>query len=333
MEPAQFEQLLAQHPRVSLAQLPTPLTPLSRLSRLYGCRLFCKRDDLTGFAFGGNKARKLEFLMAHAQRAGADTLIAVGAVQSNFCRMAAAAAARAEMDCYLVLGGTPPARPSGNLILDEILGAQLKFCDSEDWDDWEQAAVDLAEVLRARGRHVYVMPLGGSSAVGVLGYVAGFGELMRDFKRLRDTCDHIVLASSTGGTQAGLVVGRALAGWSGRVTGISVASDQLGLANDVFMLAQKAARLTGTRVSARDVRVDDGYVGEGYGVPTAETLDAIEVFARLEGIFLDRVYTGKAAAALLDYLEQERIAADETVVFWHTGGGVELFANPVPGTT
>ncbi len=326
MEVTRIDQVLSQQPRVALSQLPTPLTPLSRISRLYNRRVYCKRDDLTGFAFGGNKSRKLEYLLAHAQRAGADTLVAVGAVQSNFCRMAAAAATRADMDCFLVLGGKPPSQPSGNVILDEILGAQLKFCNSDDWDDWEDAADRLAEELRDQGRQVYVMPIGGSTSVGALGYVSAFVEILRDFRRLGDRLDHIVVASSSGGTQAGLLVGRALTGWQGQVTGISVAFDKIGLAHAVYELAQRTSRLIGTEVDPHDVHVEDAFAGPGYGQPTAETLDAIEVFARLEGIFLDRTYTGKAGAALLAFLEEERFAADESVLFIHTGGAVELFA-------
>ena len=321
-----IEELLAQQPRVALSQLPTPLVALSRISRMYGQRVYCKRDDLTGFAFGGNKTRKLEYLLAEAQRAGADTIVAVGAVQSNFCRVAAAAAARAEMACYLVLGGAMPRVPTGNVALDEILGAKLKFCASQDWNDWEAAAASLAEDLRAQGKKVLAMPIGGSTEIGVLGYVAAMAELLRDFDDVNDKVHHIVLASSSGGTQAGLLVGKALSGWRGEIWGVSVAYDKVTLANEIFDIASQTAARFGVSIDPRNIHVDDSFLPPGYGRPNAETLEAIETFARLEGFFVDRVYSGKAAAALLSYLDEQRFSPAESLCFLHTGGSVELFA-------
>ncbi|MBN2358982.1 MAG: D-cysteine desulfhydrase family protein [Deltaproteobacteria bacterium] len=320
------DRAIALLPRVQLADLPTPLTRLSRLSHQFGRHLYCKRDDLTGFAFGGNKARKLEFLVANARQACVDTLVAIGGMQSNFCRMAAAAAARAGLDCFLVLGGSRPRTPTGNIVLDQILGAHLNYCESEDWQDWEAAAEQLTARLRRRGRNVFSMPIGGSTPIGAIGYAVGMAEILRDARRLGVAIDHIVHASSSGGTQAGLLVGKALTGWPGEIHGISVAGNKVELANRVYRVAAGAAQLVGAEISPHDVHVDDAFVGAGYGKPTEAGLVAIETFARQEGIFLDRVYTGKAGAALLSYLDVERFGPDEVVLFLHTGGAVELFA-------
>jgi len=320
------DRAIALLPRVPLAELPTPLTRLGRLSRQFGCRLYCKRDDLTGFAFGGNKTRKLEFLLANARQANVDTLVAVGGIQSNFCRVAAAAAARTGLDCFLVLGGTRPRTPSGNVVLDQILGAHINYCESDEWEDWEAAADQLTARLRRRGHNVFSMPIGGSTPIGAIGYAVAMAEILRDSKRLGIAIDHIIHASSSGGTQAGLLVGKALTGWPGQIHGISVAGRKVDLANKVFRIASGAAQLVGAKVSPHDVDVDDGFVGAGYGRPTEAGLVAIETFARQEGMFLDRVYTGKAGAALLAYLDAEHFGPDEVVLFLHTGGAVELFA-------
>lgn len=320
------DRAVALLPRVALAELPTPLTRLARLSRQFGRRLYCKRDDLTGFAFGGNKARKLEFLLANARQANVDTLVAVGGVQSNFCRLAAAAAARTGLDCFLVLGGTRPRTPSGNVVLDQILGARINYCESDSWEDWEQAAEQLTARLRRRGHNVFSMPIGGSTPIGAIGYAVALAEILRDARRLGINIDHIIHATSSGGTQAGLLVGKALTGWPGQIHGICVAGRKVDLANKVFRIANSAAQLVGAKVSPHDVDIDDAFLGAGYGRPTEAGLVAIETFARQEGLFLDRVYTGKAGAALLSYLDAERFAANEVVLFLHTGGAVELFA-------
>lgn len=317
---------LAGWPRERDAVLPTPVHELPSLSALSNVRVFCKRDDLTGFGFGGNKARKLDFLIADALRAPCDTLVATGANQSNFCRMAAAYGCAHGLDVHLVLGGRKPRVPTGNLRLDHLLGARCHHVDSADWADWEAAAESLELALKQQGRTVYRMPVGGSTAVGALGYVEAMAEIMDDEKRLGVTFDTVAFATSSAGTQAGLVVGQALANWPGRVLGFSVSKNSLQQQEDVFRLAQETASLLGVAVDRRRVCVDDSQLGRGYAQPTPECEEAVRFFARHCGVFLDSVYSGKAAAGLLDHLRRGQFAAGRSILFLHTGGNVELLA-------
>ena len=308
------------------AVLPTPVHELPALSQLSDCRVFCKRDDLTGFGFGGNKARKLDFLVSDALRSQCDTLLAVGANQSNFCRMVAAYGSAHAMDVHLVLGGKKPDVPTGNLWLDHMLGAECYHVDSSDWDEWEARAAALETDLRQEGRTVYRMPVGGSTVIGALGYVAAMSEIMDDEKRLGLRFSAVVFASSSAGTQAGLVVGKSIADWPGQVLGFSVAKDSKRLQQDVFNLAQETASRLGTSIDRRTVCVDDSYLGDGYAQKTRACEDAVHFFARKCGIFLDYVYSGKAAAGLMDYLETGCFAPGSSILFLHTGGNTELFA-------
>ena len=308
------------------AVLPTPVHELPALSSLSGCRVFCKRDDLTGFGFGGNKARKLDFLIADAMLLGCDTLLAVGANQSNFCRMVAAYGSAHEMAVHLVLGGEEPAVPTGNLRLDHLLGASCHHVDGSAWDAWEASAAVWEEALRRAGRTVYRMPIGGSTVVGSLGYVAAMAEILDDEQRLGVPFDAIVLASSSAGTQAGLVVGQSIAQWPGQVLGFSVAKDRERQQQDVLALAQETAGRLGASMDGRSIWVDDSYLGDGYAHHTQACEDAVRFFARKCGIFLDYVYTGKAAAGLLASLRAGRFAPGSAILFLHTGGNAELFA-------
>ena len=308
------------------AVLPTPVHELPVFSKLYGCKVFCKRDDLTGFGFGGNKARKLDFLVADALRSRCDTLLAVGANQSNFCRMVAAYGSAHDMEVHLVLGGKEPGAPTGNLRLDHILGAECHHVDSSDWDEWEARAAALEADLRRKGRTVYRMPVGGSTPIGTLGYVGAMSEIMDDETRLGVSFDTLVFATSSAGTQAGLVAGKALANWPGRILGISVAKAGDTQRQDVFALAQETAARFQCPIDRQDVRVDDAYLGSGYACNTKACEDAVHLFARKCGIFLDYVYTGKAAAGLLDYLETGRFSPGSSILFLHTGGNIELLA-------
>ena len=308
------------------AVLPTPVQELPIFSKLFGCKVFCKRDDLTGFGFGGNKARKLDFLIADALRSQCDTLLAVGANQSNFCRMVSAYGSAHDMDVHLVLGGKEPEVPTGNLRLDHILGAECHHVDSPDWDEWETRAAALEADLRKKGRNVYQMPVGGSTAIGTLGYVSAMSEIMDDEKRLGVSFDTVVVASSSAGTQAGLVVGKSIANWPGKILGISVAKDSDRQRQDVFALAQATSARFQCPIDRQNVCVDDSYLGSGYACNTTACEDAVHFFARKCGIFLDYVYTGKAAAGLLDYLGTSRFAPGSSILFLHTGGNIELFA-------
>jgi D-cysteine desulfhydrase family pyridoxal phosphate-dependent enzyme len=323
-----LEQRLKSFPRVPLSLVPTPCHRLNDLSEKYGVEIYCKRDDMTGFGFGGNKSRKLEFLMGEAKEHGCDTLLTCGGIQSNFCRLTAAAGAVVGMSVHLILGGRKPAMATGNVLLDEMLGAVIHYVASSDWSEWEKDMERVAEGLEAGGRKVFIMPVGGSVPVGVAGYTAVFSEILRDQERLDITFDHIIHASGSGGTQAGLVVGKDLTGWAGKITGVSVAMDREALEAKVFGLATETASILGGRARRESVVVDDRFIGPGYAVKTTEAQKAIEVFARREGIFLDNVYTGKAAGALLHWLEKG-LFSGQRVLFLHTGGLPELFAGDV----
>jgi len=310
--------------RIVLAHLPTPIEPLPRLTNLLqGPRLFIKRDDLTGLGLGGNKTRKLEYLAADALAQGCRTLITTGAVQSNHCRQVAAAAARLGLGCILVLAGEDPGSRQGNLLLDELSGAKLVFVPKEERDQRLQQAFTHAE---EDGMQPYLIPYGGSNPVGVQGYIQAMQEL-RD-QNLQP--DWIVLASSSGGTQAGLLLGAKQISFSGRILGISVDKPADELTQTIMALANQTAAWLDIdkKIESEDVLVNDAYCQEGYGVLQPAEVEAIRLFARTEGILLDPVYTGRAAAGLIDLIRKGFFSPDETVLFWHTGGIPALFAEP-----
>jgi len=316
---------LASFPRIPLSIVPTPCHRLNFLSDRYGAEVYCKRDDMTGFGFGGNKSRKLEFLVGEAMQHRCDTLLTCGGIQSNFCRLTAAAGAACGMSVHLLLGGKRPSRASGNVLLDELLGAEIHYVDSDEWSVWEEESEKITDELESEGRKVFLIPVGGSVPVGVAGYTAVFLEIMMDQIRLGVDFDHIIHASGSGGTQAGLVVGKDLVNWPGRITGISVAMKREEIEEKVYTLASETAGLLGGRASVDSVEVDDGHVGPAYAVRTEAAEKAIKIFARHEGIFLDHVYTGKAAGALIERLEKGLLKGQK-VLFLHTGGLPELFA-------
>ena len=311
-------------PRVRLGHLPTPLHELPRLSRaLGGPRLFVKRDDQTGLATGGNKTRKLEFIVGEALRRNADTLIAVGAVQSNHVRQTAAAAAACGLRCIAVLGGEQPQLATGNLLLDRLLGAQVVFT-----RDREEAAQAIAAAEAAAGRRPYLIPYGGSDEVGAAGFVAALEELHAQLDEQHLQVDRVVFASSSFGTQAGLCVGAKALGFAAELTGIAIDSTRAELQEAVAALASRLAARLGLppSVNADGVVARDDYLGGGYGVMGPPEREAIELAARTEGLLLDPVYTGRAMAGLIDLVRRKELAADETILFWHTGGTPALFA-------
>ncbi|MEW6568822.1 MAG: D-cysteine desulfhydrase family protein [Chloroflexota bacterium] len=321
-------------PRLPIASLPTPIEPLPRLSAaLGGPQLWIKRDDLTGLAFGGNKTRKLEFLLADARAGGARTLLTTGAVQSNHCRQTAAAAARFGFDCILVLAGHAPTAPAdwtGNLLLDHLLGAEIRWVGNQERD---QVLAQAFNQVQAEGRRPYLIPYGGSNALGASAYAYAVEELLDQ----GEAFDRIVVASSSGGTQAGLVAGARLHGYGGRISGISVDQVASVLRARVASLAGETAVVLGQRleVVAEEVEVFDEYLGGGYGVMGEAEREAIALFARHEGILLDPVYTGRAAAGMIDLIRRGVVRSEERVLFWHTGGTPALFAyaalRPRPG--
>lgn len=321
---------LERLPRVGLAQLPTPVEELSRLGRqLGGARLLIKRDDQTGLALGGNKVRKLEFLMAEALAQGADVVLTGGAQQSNHCRLTAAAAARLGLECVLVLGGGPPPAPSGNLLLDQLLGARIHWAGAQ--RRGEQLAA-VAEQLRAAGRRPYLIPYGGSNALGAVGYAAAMLELRQQLgDRSLAAIDRMVVASSSGGTHAGLAVGARAVGFTGQLLGIGIDKGEAGDLPYELHLAQLAnatASLLDIPASfgPEDFVVNRDYLGGGYGVVGPLEREATQLLARLEGVLLDPVYTARAMGGLIDLLRRGVIGPHETVLFWHTGGAPALFA-------
>jgi D-cysteine desulfhydrase family pyridoxal phosphate-dependent enzyme len=311
--------------RFPISLLPTPCHRLDRLSKAAGVDVFCKRDDLTGFGLGGNKTRKLEFLMGEAEEHCCDTVVTAGGTQSNFCRLTAVAGAAAGMKVHLILGGDRPAKPTGNLILDHLVGARIHYVDSEDWKDWEEESERVAKGVESDGGTVFRIPIGGSVPVGAMGYVRALVEIIQDQERLGTGFDTIVHASGSGGTQAGLLAGKAMTGWPGRVMGVSVAMDGPELSEKVYTLSRQTTAILGGQMEEEWVWVEPDFVGGGYGERTRGGEQAIREFATQEGIFLDHVYTAKAAAALLQRLK-EGMFRGQTVLFLHTGGQPELFA-------
>jgi D-cysteine desulfhydrase family pyridoxal phosphate-dependent enzyme len=306
-------------PRLPLAQLPTPVESLDRLSEwLGGPRILIKRDDQTGLALGGNKARKLEFLCAEALEQGCDTLVTGGGRQSNHARMTAAAATRLGLDCHLALAGEPPSRPTGNLLLDGLFGASLHFTGDRGYYATEEAITALAARLAAEGRRPYAIPIGGASVTGAQAYVEAADELLGQLPRL----DWVVVADGSGGTHAGLLAGL---GEHARILGVDVGT-RPDLEKFVPSMAAEAAAASGRRPPRAETVIDHDRFGPGYGKPTPESLEAIRVMARLEGILLDPVYTAKAMAGLIGWVREDRLGSAEAVVFWHTGGAVALFA-------
>lgn len=320
--------LTDRRPRVPIAHLPTPLEMLPRLTALLGGpQLWVKRDDQTGLATGGNKARKLEFLVAEALAQGADTLVTCGAAQSNHARQTAAAAARFGLACTLVLRGEPPPQAQGNLLLDQILGAEIVWAGA---DDLSARLEETADALRSRGRRPYIVPYGGSNPVGVCGYIAAMEELLAQAAPIGAFFDHIVLASSSGGTQAGLMVAARALGYRGRILGISVDMPAGPLRRRMAELAAATADHLGLPLSfaSEDFAVEDGYLGGGYGVIGDREREAIRLLARTEGLLLDPVYTGRAFGGLIDLIRRGAFSPQERVLFWHTGGVAGLFARP-----
>ncbi len=316
-------------PRCSLGFFPTPLVEMRRLSRrLGGPRLWIKRDDLTGLAFGGNKTRKLEFLLAEAAAQGCDAVLTAGAAQSNHCRQTAAGAAALGLSCHLALGGPPADVANGNLLLDDLLGATIH------WTGELRKGEDLAQIareLRSRGARLFEIPYGGSNPVGAAGFVAAMLELNEQLPIAGARADAIVFASSSGGTHAGLMVGATMTECPARIIGIGI--DKRGKHEEPFAplvaaLASQTAELLGLKARYRssDVVLNTDYLGAGYGVVGDLERQAIRLMAECEGILLDPVYTGRAFGALLDLISQGDFRPNEHVIFWHTGGAPALFS-------
>jgi D-cysteine desulfhydrase family pyridoxal phosphate-dependent enzyme len=319
-------------PRFRVGKLPTPLEKMINLSKVTNIpHLYMKRDDLTDIGYGGNKIRKLEFLLADARDKGADIVMSTGGVQSNFTRQAAAFAAKVGMRSICILLGEEPEEYRGNLLLEKLMGAEIYFASAENLDEGARVAAELMESLteqfEAEGHTCYPMPISGSTPMGNVGFTVGFLEFYSQMKDLGIDADHIILATGSGGTLAGLLVGKMMTGSEATLMGIRV-----GYMFDPFRdnVAQMANELSSFleldfRFSAEDIITFDDYIGEGYDIPTSEANEAIKLVASTEAIFLDPVYTGKGMAGLLGLVEQGEIPRDDIIVFWHTGGHPALF--------
>jgi D-cysteine desulfhydrase family pyridoxal phosphate-dependent enzyme len=320
---------LASLPRLPLAHLPTPLEPAPNLTAaLGGPRILVKRDDLTGLALGGNKTRKLEYLLADARRQGATAVITVGSIGSNHCRQTAAAARIAGLRCVLVHSTPTPDPPvEGNFLLDHLFGAEFRFVREEA----ERPAMmeRVAEELRAQGERPYIIPGGGSNPLGATAYVHATFEIVEQLRAMGETATHLyATASTSGGTFAGLALGATLAEAPFRPVGIVIEDDAATTAGVVAPLANATAELLGgaTRLAPGDLDLDDRFVGPGYAIPTAACLDAIALAARTEGLLLEPVYTGKTLAGLIGHVREGRLGKGDTAIFLHTGGAPALFA-------
>lgn len=320
-------------PRVTLGRWPTPLHELLRLSdTLGGPRIFVKRDDLTGLALGGNKCRKLEYVLGDAKQRGIDTLITSGSSQSNFALQMAAAARKLEMKPYLLLVKGAHVETQGNLLLHNILSSVVKILDIVDpgemFTTMPKKMNELADELRSQGCNPLVIPAGASNPLGTAGWVDAAEEIGQQLEEQKIDVQHVVLANSTGGTQAGLVLGFKYLKLPLNVIGISVLNKKTAAINAVVTQVNETAKLLGLDITITpdEVTLYDDYVGQGYAIPTKECIDAIRVVAQTEAIFLDPVYTGKAMAGLMDLINRGYLTRQEAVLFIHTGGTAATFA-------
>jgi D-cysteine desulfhydrase len=313
--------------RISLARLPTPLEPLTRLSAAYGTRIWIKRDDLTDTVASGNKIRKLEYSIGQALAEEADVLVTWGGVQSNHCRATAALAARLGLKSHLVLRGSEPNERDGNLLIDSLVGAEITFAPPERYHAMDHTYMDLQAEYASQGLKTYRIPVGASDEVGLWGYINCANELKRDFESAGISPDAIVSATGSGGTLAGLIIGNALHELNTRVVAFNVCDDEAYFKHKIskdFVLWRDRYG-SELDIDQLPINVIDGYVGPGYGRATPEVFETIREVARLEGIVLDPVYTGKAFNALLQEIRSGKFEGLSDIVFIHTGGMLGLF--------
>lgn len=314
--------------RHRLAEYPTPFLPMKSLSRLLGnAEMWVKRDDLISFGLGGNKVRGLEFLISEALAQDADIIVTGAGAQSNHVRATAFAAAKCGFRCAAVFWGLPPKSVDGNYRVTRMLGAEIEFTGDMDRSSVDLGLAKLGNKLRYRGLRPYLIPRGGACALAVLGHMLAARELYEQCLRLRIMPDTVILATGSGGTHAGWLLGTQALGASWRIESFTVSREAAAVRIEIARLATEAAVMIGLdwRFSDNEVIVHDGYIGEGYGVPSREAREAIKLVARTEGILLDPTYTGKAMAGLLDRLRTDS-RRNRTVVFIHTGGEPAFFA-------
>jgi len=313
-------------PRVELAVAPTPLLKLERLSAELGVELWVKRDDLTGLLETGNKIRKLEFLVGEALAQRADTLITCGTSQSNCCRCVAAVAARLGLKAMLALKGAPPAEYDGNLLLDRLLGAEVRYCDDEEWEKVDQVMLEMAGRARAAGRTPYVIPESGATVVGALGYLSCGQEIVQQIRHGAPEFDSIVITAFSGGSQAGLLMAKQLAGLRAEIVSVPIAWEGERVRAYVGDVIEQASRRFRLAVRVPDeIRLLDGYQGVGRAAVRPEDLEMVVRLARQEGIVLDPVYTAKAFGGLLDRIRREPGSLGRRICFIHTGGVFSIF--------
>ena len=333
-----IKELIGKYPRLELTPLPTPLVYMKNLSEyLGGPRIFVKRDDIGSLAFGGNKTRKLEFIMAQAVKEGCDTVVTLGGVQSNWVRQTVAAAKALGMDAVAVLEGEKPEKIQGNLMLDMLMGAELIYEPNvpQDVEDEEIASVfpitgPIAERLRAEGRKPFLAPLGGATPIGNLGYVNMIGETLSQAENMGISPKHIFLGTGTGGTHAGAQLGLRLAKSDIKLHGISVSFHTRPKEEEIAEMCSASMEFYGIdeRFTAADIDVNYDYVGAGYGAVTEKAVEAVRLAAKLEGLIMCHTYAGKALSGLIDMVRRGLIPKDEDVIFVHTGGGTADFEHP-----
>lgn len=314
--------------RLRLANLPTPIQELRRLSAMLGGpRLFVKRDDLTGLECSGNKIRKLEYIASQALSEGCSVLITCGGLQSNHARATAAVAARLGLSSHLVLSGQAPEAPNGNYLLDVVLGAHCTFVPGAELDGLHQKMEEIAGEYRRAGKKAMIVPLGASNPVGANGYVHAAAEMSRQFAEQHLFPDYIVAATGSGGTQAGLILGKELHGLACKILGINVRCDEAYFVREIGRIIEEYRACYGLESTAvhPEIQIIDGYVGEGYGKSTPDLLRLIALVGRTEGIILDPTYTGKAFYGLCREIEKGRFRKHDTILFIHTGGIFGLF--------
>ena len=319
----------ASYPKVALGFFPTPIVELPNLTKkLGGPQLYMKRDDNTGLGLGGNKTRKLEYIMADALHKGADTIVTAGSVQSNHCRQTAAAAASLNLECHLMLGGMETGKLNGNLLLDKLFGCHIH---------WErkhrkgETIPHLMEVLKQEGKKPYFIDYGGSNELGALAFVKATKEMHIQSKEMGVDFTHVVFASSSGGTHAGLLLGKRVFKGNYELLGINIdklEDDETELNRHIADLANSTAKLASIDhvFSENDVHLNPDYTGEGYAILGEREKEAINLVAQSEGILLGPVYTGRAMGGLIDLIRTGQIDSDAKVLFWHTGGAPALFA-------
>jgi D-cysteine desulfhydrase len=315
--------------RILLATLPTPIQKLERLSEQWGgAEIYVKRDDLTGMALSGNKIRKLEFVIAEARNQGADFLITCGGIQSNHARATAVAATKLGMKSYLVLRGQEGGEADGNLLLDFLVGAKVKYITPEDYSTRvDEIMAELAEELKKEGNHPYVIPEGASNELGAIGYLAATEEIAMQLQNLKLQFDYLVCADGSGGTHAGLLLGQKFYHQKYQVIGINVCDDEAYFVDKIGRISKKAIDRFNFKIDFKeeDVKIIDGYIGEGYALNRQVEIDFIKQVSLIEGLILDPVYTGKALFGVRDQILKGRFKKGKKILFIHTGGLFGLF--------